>query len=197
MDIVILFLPPTGRDLEEYTLEFILKTSDTSAGRMGYWSPSLFCNSKNNHDEQNETFLYTMWGYLKFNRYGNGASLVYIADGKIHKLALVHTKENNTKIYLDGNIILNASLEGTLNNSNLVFGGNWYTGGAYGPGIGLGWQGTYTLYSFKLYDKALNKNELFNSTGSLINYSSYKSFIKNGSTVYLRDFSGNNKMQNY
>lgn len=160
---------------------------------MGYWSPSLFCNSKNNDNGQNETFLYTMWGYLRLNRYGNGASLVYITDGKIHKLALVHTKENNTKIYLDGNIILNASLEGTLNNSNLVFGGNWYTGGAYGPGIGLGHEGTYTLYSFKLYDKALNKNELFNSTGSLINYSSYKSFIKNGSTVYLKDFSGNNK----
>lgn len=72
-----------------------------------------------------------------------------------------------------------------LNNKQFYMNYSVYNGDSYGD---------YQQYYFRLHDRILKKEEFFNKTNdALYLYSGIKRFIKSGSNMYLKDWSGNNR----
>jgi len=185
--------PPPGKELDEFTIEFVFSSTDTHSGPYSCVThPTFFTNAINPGDYRNPfTAIGTRNGYLFFAP--DEYTEVYytgklVCDGKSHILAIT-LKEGITKIYLDNTLIINDKIFEKFYNNVILFGSTWWCSqwGDYKSNI------NFNLLYFKLYDKAIDKKDFFNiiEYKPIYFYPGFHIFTKNNSKTYLKDYYSN------
>ena len=180
--------PPPGKEFEEYTIEIIFKSTDTTGSNVNLSAPPIFCcQSGNNYSHNPSVMININRGQLTYWYYNNWDFAGYVTDGNWHKVVCIR-KNALTYIYLDDELKVCRSFLPKMPNSNVVLTYNWYNNlSAFRNEV------IYIKY-FKLYDKALEENEFFKniSYSPLYSIPGIFKYIKKDSDLYLKDWSGNN-----
>ena len=191
--------PPPGKEIEEYTIELIFKTTDTGYSPFALNALPLFMCQQDNYYHNNPSVMIGVdAGSLILWFYNDWVYLGYVSDNKYHKVVCLR-KNKTTYLYLDGKLEISNNTHGDfssrvpqLPNSNVCINWNDYAGQTSSLYDINGH--TFNLQYFKLYDKALNENEFFKNISypPLYSIPGIFKYIKKDSDLYLKDWSGNN-----
>ena len=192
--------PPPGKEIEEYTIELIFKTTDTyiNAGVALSALPLFMCQQNNHYTNNPSVMIGVEAGYLFLWFYNSWKYFDYVSDNKYHKVVCLR-KNKTTYLYLDGKLKISNTHDDfssglpQLPNSNVCINWNDYVGQT-SSAYDINGTHTFNLQYFKLYDKALNENEFFKniSYSPLYSIPGIFKYIKKDSDLYLKDWSGNN-----
>ena len=92
-----MLLPP-GKEIEEYTIELIFKTTDTFSDDIPLNALPLFMCQQNNYYHSNPSVMIGVdYGYLFLWFYNSCKFFGYVSDNKYHKVVCL--RKNNLFIF--------------------------------------------------------------------------------------------------